>query len=176
MIRRLVMSALLMFALSHGAAAEKRLPAAAPKPVVKPALTPRVLPAGVIKAKSAPTGLVDLGRLEKPGVTLRQKRFALVPGGTLRFATTESVVRGLGPIHTPKGAVVVRRTVLKPAKPGLAGGSAVVEYRFTLPVATKPGLYRVTSSGTFQGRADPAWAFSFELHVAMRRIGEPRPL
>lgn len=127
-------------------------------------------------ARKLSTGLLNLGHLDKPGARLAQKRFELVPGGTLRFATSESAVRGLGRIQAPQGALVVRRTVLKAPKPGLAGGRAEIEYRLTLPLNAKPGVYKVSTGGAFQVRQDPAWAFSFELHVGKRRIGEPRPL
>jgi len=118
-----------------------------------------------LKAFAPKPGVTDLGLLEEPGKELKKKTFELKPGETLRFATYESAVRGLGEIKIdPPGALLLKRKALEPVN-STPGGSTLFEYTFSVPRGAQPDTLTVTTSGAFQVRDDPDWAFSFNVKV-----------
>lgn len=190
---------MVLLAAGLGLAAEKASSPASPAPsaVATPLLGPTVpLKHGVAKAaghlvtlpaaaralgKHGHTGVLDLRTLAKPGAALAGKTHDLLPGGTLRFVVKEQVlkdrvVNGLGEVTAPAG-VTVKRTVLKAAPANDSGGLTRVEYRISLPVSAKPGLYEVKTAGVSSSAKNAAdWSFHFSLRVTPHRPGEPRPL
>lgn len=125
-------------------------------------------------APAAPTaarsGVKDLGYLGAPGKTLKGKTQTLKPGESLRFTTSENQIRALGKITvTPAGAVTVKQKILERPPPGMLGGMSKVEYTISVPKNATPGkTAKVKTTGAFQVRNDPDWAFSFNVKVGKR--------
>ena len=93
------------------------------------------------------------------------------PGETLRFATRENHIYGVGEFRLePKGGLEVHRKLIDPAVAGRLGAPSLYEYTLKLPADAKPGsTVRVATGGHFQTRNDPDWAFSFAVSVGSGR-------
>jgi hypothetical protein len=121
------------------------------------------------------SGGQDMGELAKPGAALGGKTFALGAGETLTFRTRENQIFGLGQIQAaPAGIVTVQSKVIKPMNPGQFGDKTLTEYRVSVAPGAKAGsTAAIKTSGDWQSRDDPDWAFSFSVKVGLKPPAGP---
>ena len=113
------------------------------------------------------TAVQDLGFLGGPGRTLGGKTYALKPGETLQFETSENHITGIMDFKVePVAALIIERKVIRERPPGQLGGSTGYEWRISVPANARPGtMGKLTSEPTHQARNMPAWKFWFVVKV-----------
>lgn len=108
---------------------------------------------------------VNLGELRLPGAVLANTTRELRPGDTLQFDTRINQIWGLGEIKvTPEGALAVKEELLE--QNHMAGDTSKYRYQLKVPRDAQRGSeIEVKTSGHYQTRNDPNWAFSFKVKV-----------
>jgi hypothetical protein len=111
---------------------------------------------------------LELGELEKPGAVLGNTTQELRPGDTLQFSARINQIWGIGEITvTPAGALDVQSKLLEDRTHGAAGETLLYQWSFKVPESAEPGsTIELKTSGHWQVRDDPNWAFSFQVKVA----------
>ena len=105
----------------------------------------------------------------KPGAALGNRVFTVTPAQTFRFEAWENGLIGFGSVMVPDHAlapyVYITRVERERRRPG-PGGKTLYVYTLMAADNAPPNTdIVVQTTGEYQTRQDPNWAFRFTLHV-----------
>lgn len=126
------------------------------------------------KAPVTDLGVLAGGPGSGPGDVLKGKTQNVGPGGSLSFVAPTNQIWGLGEVTvSPAGAATITQELVKKKEPGMLGGATYYRYTITLPKDATRAV-TIKTSGNYQTRNSPQWAFSFK--VSPKAAYHPIPL